>query len=105
MRVLETPGFREDLKRLHAYQKNPLDDAMRAVLADPKAGEQKSGDLAWLRVFKFRTVDQLMLLAYEIIDEDTMIQHAVGTLGLDLEMEAARVVMGKYRNALHHLAK
>jgi hypothetical protein len=54
-----------------------LDGAVRAVMADPMAGEQKQGDLAWLRVYKFRMVNQLTLLGYEIKTTDTIILHAV----------------------------
>ncbi len=79
MRVLETPGFRKDVKRLQPNQKQALDGAVRAVMADPMAGEQKQGDLAWLKVYKFRMVNQLTLLGYEIKGNDTIILHAVGS--------------------------
>ena len=48
-------------------------------MADPMAGEQKQGDLAWLRVHKFRMVNQLALLGYELKGDDTIILHAVGS--------------------------
>ena len=48
-------------------------------MADPMAGEQKQGDLAWLKVYKFRMVSQLTLLGYEIKGADTIILHAVGS--------------------------
>ena len=44
MRVLETPSFRKDIKRLHANQKQDLDGAVRVILADPMSGELKLGD-------------------------------------------------------------
>ena len=49
------------------------------ILADPMSGELKLGDLTWLRVFKFRMVNQLTLLGYEIRDSDTIVLHAVGS--------------------------
>jgi mRNA-degrading endonuclease YafQ of YafQ-DinJ toxin-antitoxin module len=79
VRVLETPSFRKDVKRLQVNQKQALDEAMRAVMADPMAGERKQGDLAWLRVYRFRMVNQLTLLGYEIKSDDTLILHAVGS--------------------------
>jgi mRNA-degrading endonuclease RelE of RelBE toxin-antitoxin system len=79
VRVLETPSFRKDVKRLHGNQKADLDLAVRAVLENPAVGEQKLGDLAWLRVYKFRMVSQVTLLAYERKDADTIILHAVGS--------------------------
>jgi mRNA-degrading endonuclease RelE of RelBE toxin-antitoxin system len=79
VRILETPSFRKNVKRLHPNQKQAVDGAVRTILADPMAGEQKLGDLAWLRVYKFRMVNQLTLLAYEIKDADAIILHAVGS--------------------------
>jgi mRNA-degrading endonuclease RelE of RelBE toxin-antitoxin system len=79
VRVLETPSFRKDVKRLHGNQKGDLDLAVRAVLENPAVGDQKLGDLAWLRVYKFRMVSQVTLLAYERKDADTIILHAVGS--------------------------
>jgi mRNA-degrading endonuclease RelE of RelBE toxin-antitoxin system len=79
VRVLETPSFRKDVKRLHGNQKADLDLAVRAVLENPAVGDQKLGDLAWLRVYKFRMVNQVTLLAYERKDADTIVLHAVGS--------------------------
>lgn len=79
MRVLETPSFRKDVKRLQPNQKQDLDGAVRIILADLMSGELKLGDLTWLRVFKFRMVNQLTLLGYEIRDPDTIVLHAVGS--------------------------
>jgi ParE-like toxin of type II bacterial toxin-antitoxin system len=79
MRVVETPSFRRNVKRLHQNQKQDVDGAVRTIVADPMAGEQKLGDLAWLRVYKFRMVNQLTLLGYEFKDAETMILHAVGS--------------------------
>jgi mRNA-degrading endonuclease YafQ of YafQ-DinJ toxin-antitoxin module len=79
VRVLETPSFRKDVKRLQPNQKQDLDGAVRAIMADPMAGDQKQGDLAWLRVYKFRMVNQLTLLGYELTSADTLVLHAVGS--------------------------
>lgn len=80
MQVVQTPSFRKAAKRLHANQKADLDAAVHAVLSDPGAGERKAGDLAWLRVFKFRMVGQLALLAYEHVEaDDTLVLHALGS--------------------------
>lgn len=69
MRLLVTPTFARTVKKLHAPQKDALDRAVRAVLDDPAAGEAKLGDLAGVRVFKFRMGPQLWLLAYGVGDD------------------------------------
>jgi mRNA-degrading endonuclease RelE of RelBE toxin-antitoxin system len=79
MRALDTPQFRKSVKRLHRNQKLDLDKAIKEVMNDPDIGQQKVGDLAWLRVFKFRMVNQLVLLAYEVAGSDTIILHDVGS--------------------------
>jgi mRNA-degrading endonuclease RelE of RelBE toxin-antitoxin system len=64
MRVLTTPRFDRSVKKLHAEEKKALDDAVRAVIADSDADELKRGDLAELRVYKYRFNREQMLLAY-----------------------------------------
>jgi hypothetical protein len=80
MQAKETGRFRRVVKRLRPNQKADLDQAVRDLLANPLLGEQKRGDLAWVRVYKFRLVGQLALLAYELRQEEGLIVlHAVGS--------------------------
>ena len=72
MRLLVTPSFVKASKKLHQPQKAELDDAVRAVSAAPEIGEAKVGDLAGVRVYKFRISNQLCLLAYRIFDEGSL---------------------------------
>ena len=59
-------------KRLHRPHKADLDEAVRAIGADPEIGDAKVGDLAGVRVYKFRLSNQLCLLAYRILDSDSL---------------------------------
>ena len=43
-----------------------------AVAPDPVAGEAKVGDLVGIRVYKFRLSNQLYLLAYRILDAESL---------------------------------
>lgn len=74
-RVLQTPTFKKSVKKLKPNQKNKLDIAVKALMAKPSLGEQKKGDLAFLRVYKFKMNRQLTLLGYSFDD---------GTLTLEL---------------------
>lgn len=78
MQLLETPAFRKIVKRLHPNQREDLYGALRAIAENPGLGEQKLGDLAWLRVHKFRMVNQPMLLGYELAGGDRLILHTLG---------------------------
>ncbi len=72
MRLLVTATFVRATKRLHRPQKAELDQAVHVISADPTIGESKVGDLAGVRVHKFRMSNQLCLLAYRILDEETI---------------------------------
>ena len=64
MQLVQTATFRKAVKRLHANQKRDLDKAVKLVKATPDIGEAKIGDLAGVRVHKFKMIKQLTLLAY-----------------------------------------
>ena len=67
-KVLQTPSFKKAVKKLHKNQKQDLDKAIKLIMAEPKLGEQKKGDLAFMRVYKFKMVKQLTLLGYSYED-------------------------------------
>jgi len=67
-RVLQTPNFKKAVKKLKPNQKKELDSAVRELMANPNLGEQKKGDLAFLRVYKFKMSKQLTLLGYSFDD-------------------------------------
>lgn len=59
------PGFKRTYKKLHAQTKSVVDQAIRAIIRNPKLGQEKKGDLAGVFVYKFKNHQQEMLLAYE----------------------------------------
>lgn len=67
-RVLQSPTFKKTVKKLKANQKKDLDAAVKDLMADPTLGEQKKGDLSFLRVHKFKMNKQLTLLGYSFDD-------------------------------------
>ena len=66
--VLQTPSFKKAVKKLHQNQKQELDNAIKLIMKEPKIGEQKKGDLSFMRVYKFKMVKQLTLLGYSYED-------------------------------------
>ncbi|MBF0148211.1 MAG: type II toxin-antitoxin system RelE/ParE family toxin [Magnetococcales bacterium] len=80
MRILQSRIFKNSVKQLHANQKRDLDDAVRVIMADPTRGEAKVGDLAGVRVHKFKMSKQPTLMAYEWNSEaDAIILLALGS--------------------------
>ena len=78
MRILVTPTFERTVKKLHRQQKAALDDAVRTIAGQPEAGETKVGDLAGVQVYKFRMGNLQCLLAYRVLDENTLKLLMVG---------------------------
>ncbi|XYY58701.1 type II toxin-antitoxin system RelE/ParE family toxin [Catenovulum sp. SX2] len=72
--VLQTSSFKKAVKKLKGNQKSDLDKAVRALINDPKLGEVKKGDLAFLRVYKFKMVKQLTLLGYSYQDGTVILE-------------------------------
>lgn len=72
MRILFTPTSERAVKKLHKQQKADLDMAVHAVVTDAEIGEAKVGDLAGIRVYKFRLANQLCLMSYRVLDEETV---------------------------------
>ena len=62
--ILQTTTFKKAVKKLHKNQKADLDKAVKALTEKPLLGEQKKGDLSFLRVYKFKMAKQLTLLGY-----------------------------------------
>ena len=73
--ILQTPTFKKTVKKLKANQKKDLDNAVRELIETPLIGEQKKGDLTFLRIHKFKMNKQLTLLGYS---------YNEGTLTLEL---------------------
>lgn len=70
--VLQAPTFKKTVKKLKPNQKRELDAAVKELMAKPALGEQKKGDLSFLRVYKFKMNKQLTLLGYSF-DDGTLI--------------------------------
>ena len=81
--VLQTTSFKKAVKKLHQNQKKDLDKAVKELIENPLLGEQKKGDLSFLRVHKFNMVKQLTLLGYSYED---------GTVTLEL------IALGSHEN-------
>jgi len=68
LQVLQTPTFKKAVKKLKPNQKVDLDTAIKKLMIDPNLGEQKKGNLSFLRVYKFKMNKQLTLLGYSFND-------------------------------------
>ncbi len=71
--VKQMPAFKKTYKKLHTQAKAEVDEAIKAIIKDPKKGKEKKGDLAGVFVYKFTCNRQEFLLAYEWSPEERML--------------------------------
>lgn len=63
------PKYNRQKKKLPAYFIEKLNQAENDVAQDPLIGEEKTGTLKGIRVYKFKVLDLLVLLAYQVNQE------------------------------------
>ena len=73
MEVLQTNRFKKAYKKLHPNQLAEVNAAIETIINDPEIGEQKKGNLSWLRVYKFKVLGQLTLLGYSVETVDRIV--------------------------------
>ena len=65
MEVIQSHRFSKAIKKLHKNEALDVDNAIKAIIANPFIGTQKKGDLSGVYVYKFPMVRQQVLIAYE----------------------------------------
>ena len=68
-----TPWFSRVIKKLKKNEKKILDQAVRDIIEDPEIGILKKGNLAGIRVHKFKINKQEQLLAYKESEEEILL--------------------------------
>jgi mRNA-degrading endonuclease YafQ of YafQ-DinJ toxin-antitoxin module len=78
MKTQFTPRFERCIKKLHPPEIQSLNQAIKTIQGNPHEGETKKGDLAGIRVYKYKHQNQMLLLAY-MLEKDQIILMALGT--------------------------
>lgn len=73
VQVLQSATFARAYKKLLKNQKDDVDTAVKVIGKTPDIGESKRGDLVGVYVYKFKSQNQLMLVAYEFDPETRML--------------------------------
>ena len=63
--VKQMPAFKRVYKKLHLQDKVKVNQAIRAIINNPKMGQEKKGDLSGVFIYKFKIHRCELLLAYE----------------------------------------
>jgi len=69
MQAVQSGQFKKAYKKLHPNQLPEINEAIKAIITDPNISEKKHGDLSWLRVYKFKMLEQLTLIGYSVENE------------------------------------
>jgi mRNA-degrading endonuclease RelE of RelBE toxin-antitoxin system len=77
MIIVQTPTFKRRFKKFNATQRQIIKEAVRKIIFKPEIGIIKTGDLAGVRVYKFKMLNQEMLIAYEGLGRIVLL--AIGT--------------------------
>ncbi|MBC8390571.1 MAG: type II toxin-antitoxin system RelE/ParE family toxin [Actinobacteria bacterium] len=65
MKIIQSPLFRKQKKKLYKKQIKILDEEIRKIIKNQEIGQEKRGALKGVRVHKFHIEKQIFLLAYE----------------------------------------
>ena len=76
--IIQSPTFAKQKKKLKKNQIRKLDEAIKAILANPNIGDIQKGDLQGIRVYKYKIGNNLILLAYEI-EGSTLYLYSFGS--------------------------
>jgi mRNA interferase RelE/StbE len=63
--ITQMPAFKNTYKKLHLRYKLQVNDAIKAIIQNPRIGQEKKGDLSGVFVYKFKMDRREILLAYE----------------------------------------
>ena len=76
--ITQSPLFAKQKKKLRKNRTRDLDKAIRTIVKEPETGHLKVGDLSGIRVCKFQSMQEQVLLAYEVV-ENHLYLYAFGT--------------------------
>lgn len=76
--IIQSPVFARQKKKLYKQQIKDLDEAIKYIFNTPVSGDMKVGDLQGIQVYKSKSSNQQILLAYEVIDS-TLFLYTFGS--------------------------
>lgn len=71
--VFASPLFGRKAKKCSKHEKRRLDEEVIKICEHPGLGQEKKGDLQGVRVHKFKSGNQQMLLAYQVTDREILL--------------------------------
>jgi mRNA-degrading endonuclease YafQ of YafQ-DinJ toxin-antitoxin module len=78
MKIYQSRTFEKKVKKFNEKEKSELDNEIKQIIQNPLIGTEKKGDLRGVFVHKFNLQNQLYLLSYRFIKEESLELIMVG---------------------------
>lgn len=72
MKIYQSRSFEKKVKKLNDKEKLELDNEIKEIIQYPSIGSEKKGDLRGIFIHKFNLQNQLYLLAYRVMKEESI---------------------------------
>ena len=72
MKIYQSRSFEKKVKKLNEKEKYELDNEIKQIVQNPSIGSEKKGDLRGIFVHKFNLQNQMYLLAYRVVMEESL---------------------------------
>lgn len=72
MKIYQSRSFEKRVKKFNEKEKYELDNEIKQIIQNPLIGTEKKGDLRGVFVHKFNLQNQLYLLSYRFIKEESL---------------------------------
>jgi len=72
MKIFQSRSFEKKVKKFNEKEKFELDNEIKQIIQNPLIGTEKKGDLRGVFVHKFNLQNQLYLLSYRFIKEESL---------------------------------
>jgi mRNA-degrading endonuclease YafQ of YafQ-DinJ toxin-antitoxin module len=72
MKVFQSRSFERKVKKFNKREKYELDNEIKQIIQNPLIGTEKKGDLRGVFVHKFNLQNQMYLLSYRFIKEESL---------------------------------
>ncbi len=78
MKIYQSRTFEKKVKKFNEKEKSEIDNEIKQIIQNPLIGTEKKGDLRGVFVHKFNLQNQLYLLSYRFIKEESLELIMVG---------------------------
>ena len=72
MKIYQSRSFEKKVKKFNEKEKYELDNEIKQIIQNPLIGTEKKGDLRGIFVHKFNLQNQMYLLSYRFVKEESL---------------------------------